>query len=72
MTVTNDSLQLDKWIGLPAKEAGYYVDLSAQFYGAIANEISHEIQDTYFSRLFSGEQWDNLTEPFQSFTTEIP
>ncbi len=63
--------KLDDWAMLPAQKAGYEVDARSEFQGAVANEMSHEIQHKYFPSLFLGDDYERLDEPFKSFTTEV-
>ncbi|MGV8169260.1 MAG: hypothetical protein ACP5N3_04355 [Candidatus Nanoarchaeia archaeon] len=62
----------DNFILEPARAAGYTIDRNAEFRGVVANELSHEIQGKYFNELFSVERWEEISEPFASFKSEVP
>jgi len=72
MTVEAYSEEADGWILQPAEDAGYTVDTRQEHEGTIANELTHEIQNTHFSALFPENDYESLDEPFRSFTTEVP
>lgn len=55
-----------------AQKAWYNIDPKLDFEWTIANEISHEIQNKYFNKLFNLKNLENLDEPFNSFICEIP
>ncbi len=62
---------LDPWIEVSAQDAGYRVDPQREQDSTIVNEMSHEIQNKYFAKLFLVKDED-LTKPFVSFRSEIP
>lgn len=72
MTVEQGNAGDKEWIIDPARKAGYDVDSLMMLKGVVANEMSHEIQEKYFHELFFTGDWEKLTAPFQSFTTEVP
>ena len=56
----------------PARKAGYDVNPKAAFDGVVINEMTHEIQNKYFGKLFRGDILNRLEEPFKSFVSEVP